>query len=203
MQSLPLLGGRNGSAHAAGVIELLCTPPAPSPSASDAGGGSSSASTSAGKKDGSGGKASGTKQSRTSSASSSKGSGSAAGGGGGGGDASLTTALQQGVLAAGGLPALIQVCAVCCSPCLALLKCTHMCQVQLHYNSTAAFTKAGLTAAVEACVGQSHFIHNSVATPLLSPLRRPAQHQEARQHAESRLSQPCVTSWHLTATSQP
>lgn len=94
-QSLPLLGGRNASAHAAAVIELLCSPPAAA--AAPAAAGSSS---SAGKDGGKSGKAS-----RAASAKSTSGSSAAAGG-----EAALASALQQGIVAAGGLQALLKVC---------------------------------------------------------------------------------------------
>jgi hypothetical protein len=90
LQALPLLGGRNASAHAAAIIEQLCTPPPPSAQAAAAG--------SAGKDGAKGGK------SRAASASSKASSRGAAGG-----DKALAAALQQGVLAAGGLPALLKV----------------------------------------------------------------------------------------------
>jgi hypothetical protein len=94
LQALPLLGGRNVSAHAAAVLELLCTPPAPSATAAAAQAGGT-------------GKDNGTKggKSRAGSAASSK----ASAGGAGGTDRSLSSVLQQGVLAAGGLPALLKV----------------------------------------------------------------------------------------------
>lgn len=97
-QSLPLLGGRHASAHAAAVLELLCAPPAPSAAAAQAGG---TGKDSSGTKDG--------KKSRAGSAASSKASAGAAGGA----DRSLSSVLQQGVLAAGGLPALLKVGQYC------------------------------------------------------------------------------------------
>jgi hypothetical protein len=90
LQALPLLGGRNASAHAAAVIEQLCTPPPPSAQAGAAG--------ITGKDGAKGGK------SRAASAGSKVTCGGAVGG-----DKELAAALQQGVLAAGGLPALLKV----------------------------------------------------------------------------------------------
>jgi hypothetical protein len=94
-QTLPLLGGRNASAHAAAVIELLCSPPAAAAAPAAA-----SSSSSAGKDGGKSGKAS-----RAASAKSTSGSSAAAGG-----EAALASALQQGIVAAGGLQALLKVC---------------------------------------------------------------------------------------------
>lgn len=96
-QLLPLLGGRHASAHAAAVLELLCAPPA-SPSAAAAQAGGAGGKDSSGTKDG--------KKSRAGSAASSKASAGAAGSGA---DRSLSSVLQQGVLTAGGLPALLKV----------------------------------------------------------------------------------------------
>lgn len=112
MQSMPLLGGRNASAHAAGILEVLCTPPPP---AAAAAGGSGPTSSSKGKS----GKEGGAKQpARAASASSKSGasSGGTAAAAGAGGDATLATALQQAVLVADGLPALLKVCKLAAGP---------------------------------------------------------------------------------------
>lgn len=94
MQSLPLLGGRTACEQAAGILEILCSPaPAPASTAGVTG--------SAAGKD-----AKSAKPARAASASSSSAASAASGNGG---DAGLTASLQKGVLAAGGLPALLKV----------------------------------------------------------------------------------------------
>jgi hypothetical protein len=103
LQELPLEGGRNASASAAAILQTVCAP-IPAAAAGAAAGASS-------------------KESEASTGSSL----AAAAASAGGADATLTAAVQQKVLAAGGLQALLMVCrqASCDVQCIAMIRPCH------------------------------------------------------------------------------
>lgn len=105
--SLPLVGGRHAAADAAAVLQAVCSPmPPPGLATAAAGeaGSNVSSKDGGGKAEGSGGKESSSSGKGSATATGAAASGDAAA------DATLTVAVQEGVLAAGGLQGLLKAC---------------------------------------------------------------------------------------------